>query len=132
MELLENVLPRIAKMSSLLDHLPYEERQRAETVQLRETKAQRELINIYKYLKGMEELPEGAKGQNQDLLHGAQWQDRSWWAQLEMQDVPSEHQKTHFSCEADQALAQFAQRGGGISFLEEIQDLSGHGPEQLL
>jgi len=47
--------------------------------------------------------------------------DKKQWAQTETQEVPSEHQETPFYYEGDQALAQVAQSGGGVSSL-------GHGP----
>jgi len=46
----------------------------------------------------------------------------------ETQRFPSEHQETLFCCVGDQALAQVAQRGFGVSHLGDIQKLSGHGP----
>jgi len=45
---------------------------------------------------------------------------------LKLQEVncPSEHQETLFYGEGDQALAQAAQRGYGVSYLRDIQKLS--------
>ena len=44
---------------------------------------------------------------------------------IETQEVPSEHQETIFYCEDDQALEQVAQRGCGVSLLEDIKKLFG-------
>jgi len=38
--------------------------------------------------------------------------------------------KSFFYCKHDQTLAQVAQRGCGVSILEDIQNLTGRGPEQ--
>ena len=42
----------------------------------------------------------------------------------------SKHQETLFHCKGDQALAQVAERGCGISTLGDIQKLSGHSAGQ--
>ena len=67
---------------------------------------------------------------SQDLLSGAQWQDRRWWARTETQEVMSEQQETLFYCEGDWTLAQVPQRHCGV-FLQDTQKASGHGPGQL-
>lgn len=43
----------------------------------------------------------------------------------------SEHQETIFLSETDQALASAAQGGCRVSILQDIQNLSGRGPDQL-
>ena len=53
------------------------------------------------------------------------------WAQTDMQEAPSEHQKTLFHREVDGALAQAAQKGGGVSILGEIQKPPGHSAGQV-
>jgi len=68
---------------------------------------------------------------SQDLSSGGQQHDQRQWAQPEAQELPSEHQETHFHCEGDQALAQIAQGGYGVSILEDIQKSFTHGPGQL-
>jgi len=40
------------------------------------------------------------------------------------------HQEALLHCEDDQALAQIAQRGCGVSILRDIKKLSGHSPGQ--
>lgn len=44
---------------------------------------------------------------------------------METQEVPSEDQKTFFCCEGEQALEQVAQRGCGVSLLEDAKKPSG-------
>ncbi|GAB0187908.1 mitochondrial enolase superfamily member 1 [Grus japonensis] len=52
MDMLDRVQQRFTKMMKGLEHLPYEERLKAGTVQHGEENAQGDLINVYKYLKG--------------------------------------------------------------------------------
>ena len=70
------------------------------------------------------------RGWSQALLSGAQGQDQRQQAQTETREVPCERQETPFCCEGDQALAQVAQGGCGISILGGIQKLRGHSPGQ--
>ena len=67
------------------------------------------------------------RGQSQALFCGAQRQR----AQTEIQDIPSEQEKTLFYSEGDRALAQVTRRGG-VSHPGDIQKPSGHGPGQLV
>ncbi|KAK4811742.1 hypothetical protein QYF61_005310 [Mycteria americana] len=48
------------------------------------------------------------------------------------QEVSSEYQKMLFHCESDQALAQIAWKGCGVSILGDIQKPCGHGPGKLV
>jgi len=51
---------------------------------------------------------------DQHTLDGYQWHDKRQWAQTGTQDAPSAHQH----CAGDEAEAQAAQRGCGVSSLE--------------
>lgn len=44
----------------------------------------------------------------------------------------SEHQETLLHSESNQALASVAQGGCRVSILQDIQNLSGHGPEHVV
>ncbi|KAK4829773.1 hypothetical protein QYF61_006572 [Mycteria americana] len=99
MDILERVQQRATKTTRGLDHLTYEER-------LRELG-----------LEGVKRVEPGS----------FQWcpvTGPRQWAQPETQEVPSEHQETLFYCEGDRALAQVAQKSGGVSILGGIQRLS--------
>jgi len=69
-------------------------------------------------------------GWGQALVSSAQQQDKGQWAQTEAQEVPSEHEEELLPSEADGALEQGAQGGGGVSFSGDIHDLPGQGPVQ--
>lgn len=62
-------------------------------------------------------------------LSGGQWQDKVK-AQTEMQEILFTRKEHHFCCEGGQTLKQAPQRACGISVFGDIQNLSGHGPEQ--
>ena len=66
----------------------------------------------------------------QTLFSGDQRQDKGQWAQIEAQEVPSEHKEELLHSEDDGALEQAAQRGGGVSLSGDIQDTPRCGPVQ--
>ena len=109
-----------------LGHLSYEERLRAETAQPREAKAQGDLTNVYKYLKG------GGK-EDRAKLFSAVPSDRTRGNghNLKHRWMPLNIRKPFFHCEGDRALAQVAQGGCGVSFLGDVQKPFGHGPGQV-
>ncbi|KAK4816818.1 hypothetical protein QYF61_023882 [Mycteria americana] len=53
------------------------------------------------------------------------------WAQTKIQQIPLKHKKTIFCCEGGHRQEQGAHRGCGVSILGGIQNLTGHGSQQL-
>lgn len=47
-----------------------------------------------------------------------------------MQEIPLKHEKTFFYCEGSQTLQQVAQRACGVSVLGDIENVTGHSPDQ--
>ena len=84
-----------------------------------------DLINAYKYLRS-ECQEDGAKL----FFSGAQWQGKGQRAQIEAQEVPSEHEEELLHSEGDGALEQAAQGDCGVSFSGDIQNPPGCGPVQ--
>ena len=69
-------------------------------------------------------------GWGQTLFSGAQSQGKGQRAQIEAEEVPSEHEEEFFYPEGDRALEQVSQGGCGVSFSGVIQDPSGQVPVQ--
>ncbi|KAK4812728.1 hypothetical protein QYF61_015047 [Mycteria americana] len=98
---LERVRQRAVKEMKGLEHLCYEERLRAGTVQPGAEQAQADLIRVCKYL-------EGVCGEDGARLFSVVPRDRTsgHGHKLEHGGGPSEHQETLFHCQGDGALAQ--------------------------
>ncbi|GAB0185709.1 mitochondrial enolase superfamily member 1 [Grus japonensis] len=115
-ELLERVWRMATRMMRGLEHLLYE---RARSLVWRRLRG--DLINAYKSLKGRCQK-DGARLFS--MVPSDRTRDNGQWAQTRTQEVPSEHgEKLH--SEGDRALEQAAQRGCGVSFSGDIQNLPG-------
>ena len=55
-----------------------------------------------------------SSGWGQTLFSGAQRQDKGQWAQIEAEEVPSEHEEELLHFEGDGALEQAAQGGPSV------------------
>lgn len=64
------------------------------------------------------------------LLTDASWKDKRQWTKTELQEIPYKHKKSCFYCEDVSALEQVAQRVCEVSVLRDIQNPSGHSPQQ--
>ena len=74
-------------------------------------------MNNFKYLKGR--CQEDGAGLFSVVSNNRTRQ----WAQTRTLKVASEHEEKLFYCEGDRALEQAAQRGCGVSFSGDIQNL---------
>ena len=71
-----------------------------------------------------------SRGWDQSLFSGAQCQNEGQRAQIEAQEVPSEHEEELLPSECDRAVEQVAQGGCGVSFSGDIRDPPGRSPVQ--
>lgn len=55
---------------------------------------------------------------------GINWQDEKQWEQPKIQEIPLKHSEHCFYSKGGQTLEQVAQKGSGISILEELKALS--------
>jgi len=64
------------------------------------------------------------------VFSGARWKDNWQWARIEIQINSLKHKKQLFYYGSSQTLEQVATRSCGVSIHEDIQNLTGHSPEQ--
>lgn len=105
-----------------LNHLTYKGRWESWDCSSREEKAWRGILSLY-----INTWREGVKRTEPSSCQNAQRQNNGQWAQTEIQEEPSEHQKTLFYCEGNQALAWGAQWDCGVPILGHSQKPSEHG-----
>ncbi|KAK4832344.1 hypothetical protein QYF61_021873 [Mycteria americana] len=65
-----------------------------------------------------------------DLINVYKGEDQRQWAQTKTQEIPFKHMKKLFYHEGGETLQKVAQRGCGVSILEDIQNWTKHSPEQ--
>lgn len=77
---------------------------------------------MYEYLMG------GVRRASQTLLSGAQRNDKQQWAQTVL--LMFKHEKKHFYYVSSQTLEQITETGHEVLILGDIQQPTGHGPQQ--
>ena len=119
-DLLERVQRRATKMIKGLEHLPCKERLSGLSLfSIKKRRLRGNLIIVYKYLRCRRQRDKAGHG---DRMRGNGHKPK--------------HRKFHtnvhrnFFRKGDRALEQVAQRGCGVSFSGDIQDLPGHLPVQ--
>jgi len=110
-----------------LEHISYEERLRELGLfSLEKRRIWGELNNVYTYLRGGYKEP----GSLWCLSLASGDRTRGNGQKLKHRRFPLNIRKYFFHCEVNQALAQVARGGCGVSMLGDIQKSSGHHPGQ--